>query len=567
MLQDHSTFQTDLDRFGQALIQSGQLTSAEFDRAKRSSEETGKPLLWVMRQLGLCSEEHMLETAAACLQLRQITQDDLPSEPALLDHFPLDFLKTKLVAPVIGLTGENLLVMSDPFDDETWATFHFKTGLDFQRVLLARDDLAAWLQSRGQATDADAAVALDSSTDQADLERLQDLAAGAPVVDWVERLMALAVEWGASDIHLDPATDGLLVRLRVDGQLIAPPMGDQPKADAVVSRLKLLAGLNIAERRMPQDGRIRTRISGKNIDIRIATIATLSGESLVLRLLDQSKTFGSLSEVGLGGPSLERLRTALGQPNGIVLVTGPTGSGKTTTLYAALQEMATPERKFISIEDPVEYEISGVTQVPVKQEIGFDFARSLRAMLRHDPNVIMVGEIRDLETAAIAIEASLTGHQVLSTLHTNSAVGTITRLLEMGVEGYLLASSLRAITAQRLVRRLCVSCKVAGDTPHHVRETLARELGATPVARIAAPTGCPKCRNTGYSGRLCITEVLPITPAVQRAVIEGASETEVSETALAEGMETLRQSGLRAAVAGVTTYEEIVRVVGLGVSK
>lgn len=567
MLQDHSPFQSDLDRFGQELIHHGKLSTTEFDRAKRNSEETGKPLLWVLRQLGICSEDELLEVSASCLGLRQISLADLPAEPALLEHFPLEFLKTKMVAPVVNAAGQDLLVMCDPFDDETYATFHFKTGRAFERVLLARDDLLTWLQSLDDQVAAGEGPATGALTSQADLERLQDLAAGAPVVDWVERLLGQAVEWGASDIHLDPAEGRLSVRLRVDGQLMVPPLADQPKADAVISRLKLLAGLNIAECRIPQDGRIRTRISGKNIDIRMATIATLSGESLVLRLLDQSKTFASLKEAGLHGAALARLQTALDQPNGIVLVTGPTGSGKTTTLYAALQEMATPERKLISIEDPVEYQISGITQVPVKQEIGFDFARSLRAMLRHDPNVIMVGEIRDLETAAIAIEASLTGHQVLSTLHTNSAVGTITRLLEMGVEDYLLASSLRAITAQRLVRRLCVECKTTEAAAHHVRETFARELDARQVTHVSAPKGCPSCRQTGYRGRVCITEVLPVTSGIQKAIIDGASEPELLQKARGDGMETLRQSGLQAAMAGITTYEEIVRVVGLGVAE
>lgn len=563
MLHDHKPFEANLSAFKTALLTSGVINEQELRIAEKRSEETSRPLIWVLSSLGYCAQDKLYAAASKCFSLPLFQIDNLPDAPALSDLVPISFMKEKAIAPIQTSTGDVKLLVADPLDLEGVSSVQFKAGVPIERLLLPRDAILSWLEKCEGVLETDRDL---SSSNKAELDevRLKDLAAGAPVVEWVERLLALAVEWGASDIHLEQAQTSIMVRLRVDGHLCAPDLPPAPKADAIVSRLKLMAGLNIAERRVPQDGRIRSRIGGRDIDVRVATITTLEGESLVLRILDQSRGFLSLEETGLSGASLVRLRAAFEEPNGIVLVTGPTGSGKTTTLYAALQEMATADRKLISVEDPIEYQLSGVTQVPVKPEIGFDFTRSLRAMLRHDPNVIMVGEIRDLETAGIAIEAALTGHQVLSTLHTNSAVGTITRLMEMGVADYLLASALRAITAQRLIRRLCSDCKSREVPSYSLQKLLEAELGVCP-SEIFRATGCAICRHTGYSGRTSISEVVSITQEIQHLISVRAPEQELYKAVKSNGWETLREAGFRSVARGETTIDEIIRVVGTGV--
>ena len=543
MLHDHKPFEANLSAFKTALLRSGVINQQELRIAEKRSEETSRPLIWVLSSLGYCAQDKLYAAASKCFSLPLFQIDNLPDAPALSDLVPISFMKEKAIAPIQTSTGDLKLLVADPLDLEGVSSVQFKAGVPIERLLLPRDAILSWLEKCEGVLETDRDL---SSSNKAELDetRLKDLAAGAPVVEWVERLLALAVEWGASDIHLEQAQTSIMVRLRVDGHLCTPDLPPAPKADAI--------------------GRIRSRIGGRDIDVRVATITTLEGESLVLRILDQSRGFLSLEETGLGGASLVRLRAAFEEPNGIVLVTGPTGSGKTTTLYAALQEMATADRKLISVEDPIEYQLSGVTQVPVKPEIGFDFARSLRAMLRHDPNVIMVGEIRDLETAGIAIEAALTGHQVLSTLHTNSAVGTITRLMEMGVADYLLASALRAITAQRLIRRLCSDCKSREVPSYSLQKLLEAELGVCP-SEVFKATGCARCRHTGYSGRTSISEVVSITQEIQHLISVRAPEQELFEAVKSNGWETLREAGFRSVARGETTIDEIIRVVGTGV--
>jgi general secretion pathway protein E len=371
-------------------------------------------------------------------------------------------------------------------------------------------------------------------------------------------MITRAVEQRASDIHIEPLEQNLRLRYRIDGvlrEVEAPPV--QLRA-AIISRIKIMARLNIAERRLPQDGRIKLAVRGKDIDLRVATMPTMYGEAVVLRVLDRGSVALDFDLLGFSGEGLAAYHEALQRPNGIILVTGPTGSGKTTTLYTSLIELNTPDRKVLAVEDPIEYQLDGVNQVQIKPQIGLSFAHVLRSMLRHDPDVIMVGEIRDLETAQIAIQAALTGHLVLSTLHTNNAASTLTRLLDMGVDDYLLTSTLNAIVAQRLVRRLCQDCREAYEP---LPELLA-QLGLTGRSdlRLWRPVGCPRCNGTGYFGRISINEVLTLSDPIRKQILHHAEATELQRVALAAGMRPMFQDGLAKAAAGTSTIEEVLRV-------
>jgi type II secretory ATPase GspE/PulE/Tfp pilus assembly ATPase PilB-like protein len=373
----------------------------------------------------------------------------------------------------------------------------------------------------------------------------------------VDAWLHQAVRERASDLHVEPFEDVLTVRLRVDGTLREIARPSASVAVAAISRLKVLADLNIAERRVPQDGRLRLEVDGRSVDLRVSTLPTCHGESVVLRVLDGEASRRGLEELGLPGPVLAGLNAAIARPNGLVLVTGPTGSGKTTTLYGALRALNTPDRKLITVEDPVEYDLEGVMQVGVHPGIGRTFAATLRAMLRQDPDVLLVGEIRDEETARVAVQAALTGHLVLATLHTNDAPGAVARLADMGVERYLIASALAGVLAQRLVRRLCPHCR-------HARRTSPQELHRASIAGGEAPAicheaaGCPQCEKIGYKGRLGLHEWLPVTPALRDLIADGAPSFALREAARETGLITLREAGLRAIAAGETSFDEIL---------
>jgi type II secretion system protein E len=392
------------------------------------------------------------------------------------------------------------------------------------------------------------------------LDDLVHLANEAPVVRLVNLLILEALEARASDVHLEAFADGLRVRYRVDGVLQPAPSPPVQLSAAIISRLKIMADLDIAERRLPQDGRIRLRLQDRTVDVRVATAPTLHGESVVLRLLDRERGRRSLSEMGMGPEVLRNFTHTIGRSHGIVLVTGPTGSGKTTTLYGAIEQLRTGREKILTVEDPVEYELAGVPQVPVNDKVGVTFASALRALLRQDPDILLVGEIRDAETAQVATQAALTGHLVLSTLHTNDAPSAITRLLDLGVPPYLVASTLEAVLAQRLVRVLCPQCRqeIAPDERQWRRLGVA---GRTPV-RTWRATGCPQCRDTGYRGRRGIFELLVMSDALRELTQARASGEQLRVTAIREGMRPLPEDGLRLVEEGVTTLEEVLRVAG-----
>jgi general secretion pathway protein E len=397
--------------------------------------------------------------------------------------------------------------------------------------------------------------------DEEDVAHLRDMASEVPVIRLVNQMLVRALESRASDVHIEPFENQLKVRYRIDGILheVEPP--PRQLKGAVVSRLKILAQLNIAERRLPQDGRIKIRLAGKDVDLRIATVPTLYGESVVIRLLERAQIFTQLDTLGLPADILEHFNAMIAKPHGMILVTGPTGSGKTTTLYGALQKINDPGKKIITIEDPVEYQLSGVNQIQVKPQIGLTFANGLRSIVRQDPDVIMVGEIRDAETAEIAVQAALTGHLVFSTLHTNDAAGAISRLLEMGVQDYLLSSSLLGVLAQRLVRRLCAACRkevpFAGLDENVPELTLESAAGPQTVWEAV---GCSACSATGYLGRIGIYELLPATSEICKVIVQRADAGMIRGLAIQQGMRLLREDGWDKVRNGVTTVAEVLRV-------
>jgi type IV pilus assembly protein PilB len=401
-----------------------------------------------------------------------------------------------------------------------------------------------------------APAGVDDAATETDLEQL---AGQTPIIRFVSLVLTQAIRDRALDIHFEPFEHEFKIRCRVDGALreLTPP--PRQLARPIVSRLKVLAHLNIAERRLPQDGRIKLTVSGRTVDLRVSTLPTQFGESVVLRVLDQSVLSLELTQLGLPAPVDAGVRAAISRPNGMFIVTGPTGSGKTTTLYSCLHALHSPGVKILTVEDPVEYEIDGIMQVPVNQAAGLTFARALRSFLRQDPDIVMVGEMRDLETAQIAVHASLTGHLVLSTLHTNDAPGAVTRLLDLGIEPFLLASTLEGVLAQRLLRRICPECKTARTPAESVRRHLGADFSQLGEQTCYVGLGCPACQYTGYRGRLGIFELLPINDELRDLIVDGASLMQLRQKATALGLTSLRDAGVRAVLEGETTLEEVMR--------
>ncbi|EGV18021.1 type II secretion system ATPase GspE [Thiocapsa marina] len=545
---------------------SGKLSPGDLARARRLADEAGDPLLPMLVRLGLISERDMAQAMSDVLELPLTDASTFPSEPLREDLFSLRFLKDAKVLP-LSEDGDSIQVaFAHPIDRFAVEAMQMAAGKPVKALVGLPSEIELALERLYEKVE-EAPESVEGALgdfDEEDIEHLKDLASEAPVIRMVNQLIQKALESRASDIHIEPFSDELKVRYRVDGilkEVDAPPVRSTA---AVISRVKIMAKLNIAERRLPQDGRIPIRIQGRELDLRVSTVPTMFGESVVMRLLDKESVRFDLDALGFDGSPRERLRLILEKPYGILLVTGPTGSGKSTTLYTALSRMNTEERKIITVEDPVEYQLAGINQIQVKSAIGMTFASALRAIVRQDPDVIMVGEMRDLETARIAVQSALTGHVVLSTLHTNDAASGVTRLLEMGVEDYLLTSTINGILAQRLVRKLCPHCR---ESYPAIPELAARfaALGAAPEdVELHRAVGCDACNGTGYRGRLVITEVLLMTDQVRKAVLNHATATEIRRIAVAEGMETMYLDGLRKALDGRTTIEEVLRVAESG---
>jgi general secretion pathway protein E len=547
--------------FTARLVNEGVLDEAALERARTAAGKTGERIDLVVTRLGLAPEREVAAAWSRVLNLPLVEAGALSAEPKELERFNLKFLRKFRVLPLTGEDGSVMFAMADPLDDYAARALEYVLEAPARRCVAVPGDLERALRALEAEAEAAAHGAADFGEDlgEADVARLRDIASEAPVIRLVNGLIARAVEAKASDIHVEPSPGRLRVRFRIDGMLRdvdAPPAGLAP---AVASRIKIMAGLDIAERRRPQDGRVRLAIQGRDVDLRVATTPTMHGETIVLRILDRSQVRLEFEALGFAGPALAAWREILHQPHGILLVTGPTGSGKTTTLYTSLRELNAPERKIFTVEDPVEYQLEGVSQIQVKPDIGLTFAHVLRSVLRQDPDVIMVGEIRDLETASIAIQAALTGHLVLATLHTNNAAASITRLMDMGVADYLIASTVRGVAAQRLVRRLCRSCA----EPYTLLPEMTGRLGLDPQSgpyTAHRAKGCEACQGTGYSGRTALVEVLPVSDPIREQVLKGAGETAIEQSAVAAGMRTLFRHGVELALSGQTTVDEVLRV-------
>jgi len=538
------------------LVLERELAPAEtLARAALVQTETGEPFDRVLTRLGLLSEDALARAIAEATGFRIATADDFPAEPVAPDRLSSRFLRAARAAPLRESAAAVEVAFVDPLRESDRQALAFALSRPIVPLVARSGDMEAALDRLYQTEDQGPRPS--DEADEFDVERLKDLSSDAPVVRAVNALIARAVEAHASDIHVEPTEDALKVRLRIDGALRGEEAMPAAYRSSFVSRIKVMAGLNIAERRMPQDGRLRLAVRGHDIDLRVATSPTIHGESVVLRILDRSNLALDFESLGFTSETLPPFLRLLRQPHGIVLVTGPTGSGKTTTLYAALTVMNTADRKILTIEDPIEYRLAGINQTQVNPQIGLSFAAALRSFLRQDPDVMMVGEVRDLETAQVAVQAALTGHTILSTLHTNSAASAVTRLLDMGVEPFLITSTVNGILAQRLVRRLCDHCREAYEpTPEALR---ALGLEGAGVERFWRPVGCAACDHTGYQGRIALLELLVLDEATERLVLNRAETREIEAAAQ---VRSVLDDGVAKARAGLTSLEEVLRVTG-----
>jgi len=545
------------------LVRQGQCDSQTIDRGRRVAAESGQRLDQVLLQLGLVTERGLAEVYAALLDVPLVGPARYPEVALFPERLTPRFLRTARALP-IGVEEDILVVaVADALDLFTPAAIAAATGMPVRVEVAVPIELEAAygkLYPEGDETEAAEGGGDGGEALEEDAERLKDLASEAPVIRLVNQLIGRAVETHASDIHIEPFEDRLRVRYRYDGVLHEAESPSARLAPAIISRIKIMSKLDIAERRLPQDGRIKLAVRGTEIDFRVSTTPTLYGEKVVLRVLDRSSVSFDYEKLGLPKHVVAAWTRTLELPNGILLVTGPTGSGKTTTLYTGLTTINAVTRNIVTVEDPIEYQLPGINQTQIKPQIGLNFAAMLRSILRQDPDVIMVGEIRDLETAQIAVQAALTGHLVLSTLHTNSAAATITRLRDLGLEDYLMTAVLRGVLAQRLVRRLCNNCKKVSAAPPELIKRFGLEARAAKgPLRLWHPVGCAQCRSTGYKGRQAIAEFLQPGPEIEHLIFAKADQTEIEKTAVANGMVTMFQAGLEAALAGTTTIEEVVR--------
>jgi len=559
----------ELQRLAMLLVAKGFVDDRSLERARRVAMDTGGRLDRVLTQLGIVSERGLAEAMAELVGAPVAHAGDYPETPLFPERLKPKFLRKAHALPIAEDAESVVIAMADPLDNFTSRAIAAAIGRPVTVAVAVPVELeGAFDRLYPETEEGNSGALLDDISAGAepveeDADRLKDLASEAPVIRLVNQLIARAVETQASDVHIEPFEDRLRVRYRYDGVLheVEPPPAQL--RSAVISRIKIMARLDIAERRLPQDGRIRLSVRGHDIDFRVSTVPALYGEAVVLRVLDRTAVEFDFVKLGLPQDVRQGLERSFELPNGMVLVTGPTGSGKTTTLYTGLLKLNSVARNIITVEDPIEYQLAGINQIQVKPQIGLNFASLLRSILRHDPDVIMIGEIRDLETAQIAVQAALTGHLVLSTVHTNSAAATVTRLRDMGVEDYLLAATLKGVLAQRLVRRLCPGCKVTEPAPSAIvdRFGLERLTTAAGVIALCHPVGCPQCRGTGYRGRRAIAELLVPSREIDELMFARADQAAIERAAVAAGMRSIFEAGLLAAIEGDTTIEEVVRCI------
>lgn len=563
------------ERIADILIEEGLLLPAQLEEAMALQKEQGGRLVKILTERGFVTEQDMVISMGRCLDVPAInvTRLRVPEEISAL--IPREMCKSYKLLPVAKLGNKLFVAMADPMNVLAIDDIHQRTKLEIVPMIATEKgvhEALSGVHTGGATMDQVMQAAAEEARARAeaenkeprpeqenlDLDQMSAQGDDGPVVKIVNMILVQALKEKASDIHIEPFEKGVNLRYRIDGNLVEASSPPKSLQHAMASRIKILAGLDIAERRLPQDGRFRIRVSGKEIDLRVSMLPTVHGEKIVIRILDKSALAGSIHQLGLDEETLAKFRKAIDAPHGMILVTGPTGSGKTTTLYSVLQELNSPEYNIVTVEDPVEYQMIGINQVAVRTEIGLTFASALRSILRQDPDIVMIGEIRDQETADIAVKAALTGHQVLSTLHTNDAAGAITRLDDMGIEPFLISSSVLMTCAQRLVRRVCSNCKEEFTPDPEVFQKLGIEQMAGETFYRGA--GCDRCNQRGYAGRAAVLEVLPVTESIRRLIIKRASATVIKNQAISEGMKTLRAAGIDKAREGITTLEEVLRV-------
>jgi len=556
---------------GEILVRHGLLNDDQLSLLRSSQQSAGTPIIEAAIEQGLVSEEAALTALGDEVGLDFVDLNDVEVDLSLLNGFPLKLIHRDGIFPLRRENGSLVVATSDPFHLYPLDDVGVATGFNVEPVLASRESIEKLIKAHlgvgSETVEGLIAASVEDGIElvdeiESDGSELSEMAQEASVVRLVNEVLLEAVELRASDVHIESQPSGLVIRYRIDGMLQAQPVPPEINRfhAAIISRLKIMAHLNIAERRLPQDGRIKLKVRGRDVDVRVSVIPMIHGEGIVMRILDKGAMAFDLHTLGMGRDVYETLSELITLPHGIVLVTGPTGSGKTTTLYSSLLQIKSEVTKIITTEDPVEYQLEGINQIQVHPKIGLSFASSLRSILRHDPDIVLVGEIRDLETAENAIQASLTGHLVFSTLHTNNAAGAYTRLVDMGVEPFLVASTVEAVMAQRLVRRLCIHCRepYCPETEELPDDFPQDEL--RPETKLYHQRGCRICRHKGYAGRSGLYELMVTTEDIRQLAHDRASTWEIDRVATKNGMRSLRQDGWRKVLLGETTVEEVLRV-------
>jgi len=537
-------------RFGDVLLKSGLINEAQLEEALALQKVTKKKLGEILIEKTLIKESDLLKALSEFYQLPLIDLDIVTIDPKVLGLFPMELLEKHNLLP-LEIKDQNVIVATnDPLDVLALQEIRYVSGRQVKPVLAGHKQITDYLKKSYDLMESFevARQAQDSNSQE------------SPIIKVVNSIISKAIREGASDIHLEPQKDRLRVRFRIDGMLFEKLNVPHNIYRKVISRLKIMASLDVTENRKPQDGRISWSEGGQNYDIRFSTLLDINGETVSLRILNAKSISHTFDSLGLEQSEVDQIKELIQRPYGIFLVTGPTGAGKTTTLYSILNHLNRVSSNIITVEDPVEYQLEGITQTNINPHVDYTFANAIRYILRHDPNIIMVGEIRDMETAEVSVRAALTGHLVLATLHTNSAAGAITRLQEMNVESFLLSSTVVGVIAQRLVRRLCPHCKIEAKASEEIHEIISKELSIQGPLTIAHPKGCDKCFNTGYSGRVGLFEILKVTQEIHNLILKKSSEQEITKMMVEKGMKTLRMAGYQKVIDRVTSYEEVLRV-------
>ena len=553
-----------MKQLGDILLEGGHVTPQQLAGAVEEQRRLGRSLGRVLVDLGVLTEGQLVSALATQIGLKFVDLSDYPVDGSAVSRIPAAVSRRHNALAIGYDDGKLVVAMADPANVFAVDDIRSMTGMEVRAVVATKADVLAAINRyhRGDDEMDELTSAIDTVDDDDALSNVKEITEDAPIVKFVNLLITQAIQDRASDIHVEPAEKDLRVRFRIDGVLHEVMRSPKSITSGVTSRLKIMADINIAERRIPQDGRLSVNANGKKIDLRVATLPTVWGEKIVMRILDNSTAMMKLSDLGFGQENYDVYSKSFIKPYGMILVTGPTGSGKSTTLYATLNIVSKPEVNVITVEDPVEYRLPGINQVQANPKAGLTFAAALRSILRCDPDIVLLGEIRDKETAHIAIEAALTGHLVLSTLHTNDAPSAIVRLTEMGIEPFLVGSALDCVLAQRLARKLCPKCKEAYVPTREALDDMRFPWSPDePPPTLYRPIGCSACSKTGYKGRLALHEVMAVSEDIERLAVEHASALTISKVALAEGMITLRNDGLSKVKAGHTSMEEILRVV------